>query len=185
MEEIDRFVKNSKNAIDKLKQDLKTLRTNRVSSALVENLMIETYDGTARLKLLELATIYNEGSQILTITPFDSSTLPDIEKGLFKSPLGVSPVVQGNKIILKFPPLTQEQREKLIKLVGQIVEETKKNIRDLRDIARKGIKFSFENKNIGEDEKFRLEKVIDEKTQAIMNEISNIKENKEKEIMEI
>jgi len=185
MDIIHSFINESQGVIDKLKEEIKSIRSNRISAALVENLAIEAYGGTTKLKLLELATIVNEGPQTLVITPFDSSIIGDIEKKILKSPLGISPVTQGNKIILKFPALTQEQREKLTKLVGQIIEEAKRGIRNLRDEARKAIKNRFEKKEITEDQKFQLEEEIDKNTHNFMETISQIKQNKEKEILEI
>jgi len=185
MDTIQLFINKSQVVVNKLKEEIKLIRSNRVNASLIENLFIETYGGTTKLKLLELATIVNEGPQNLIITPFDPSIIGDIEKEILKSPLGISPVIQGNKIVLKFPALTQEQREKLTKLVGQIVEEAKKEIRNLRDEARKRIKNHFEKKEITEDQKFRLEEEIDKNTRDFMEKINQIKENKEKEILEI
>ena len=119
------------------------------------------------------------------MTPFDPSIISDIEKAILKSPLGISPVVQGNRILIKIPHLSQEQREKMLKLINQKIEEKKETIRNHRDNTRKNIKNSFENKTITEDDKFRLEKDIDEATQKIMEEIKTIKDKKEKEIMEV
>lgn len=184
-EDINIFITQGKKIIESLKEEFKTIRTNRISSSLVENLIVETYNNTVKLKLLELATIVNEGPQTLSLTPFDPSTTSDIEKAILKSPLGISPQTQGNKIILQFPPLSQEQREKLIKLVNQIAEQKRQNLRNLRDQFRKNIKIAFENKQITEDIKFSLEKQVDEEIKKFNEEIQNILDKKRKEIMEI
>lgn len=185
MIDVDNFTRQAQNIIELLKEELKTIRTNRISSSLVENLIVETYNNTTKLKLLELATIVNEGPQVLSLTPFDPSTISDIEKAILKSPLGISPQVQGNRIILRFPPLSQEQREKLIKLVNQIAEAKKQNLRGLRDQFRKNIKQAFESKQITEDVRFSLEKRIDEEIKKFNEEIQNILDKKKKEILEI
>ncbi len=185
MDNVSLFSQLANKTIQSLKEDLKSIRTGRASPSLVENLVVETYGGQTKLRLLELATITTEGPQALLIIPFDPSVLSDIEKSILKSPLGLTPAVQGSKIIIRIPSLNTEQREKYIKIVGEKVEEKKVTIRNHRDDARRIIKTSFEKKEMGEDEKYRLEKEIDSQTTKFMEEINNIKENKENEIREI
>jgi ribosome recycling factor len=185
MNNVSLFSQLANKTIQSLKEDLKSIRTGRVSPSLVENLVVETYDGQTKLRLLELATITTEGPQALLIVPFDPSVLSDIEKSVLKSPLGLTPSVQGSKIIIRIPSLNTEQREKYIKIVGEKVEEKKVTIRNHRDNARRIIKTAFEKKEMGEDEKYRLEKEIDSQTTKFMEEINNIKENKENEIREV
>lgn len=171
--------------INSLKEDLKNIRTGRANPSLVENLIVDAYNGSTRLKLMELATISTDGPTALSIVPFDPSTLSNIEKAILKSPLGLSPTTQGSRIILKIPPLSTEQREKFIKLVIEKIEEKKNQIRNFRDEIRKSIKSSYEAKETTEDEKFRLEKEIDNITQQLMKEIEEIKEKKQNEIREV
>lgn len=168
-----------------LKEDVKIIRTGRATPALIEDLLVQTYGEQTTLKLTELATITTDGPSALVIAPFDPTTIQDIEKSILKSSLGFSPIVQGTKILVKIPPLSQEQREKIKKFIGQKVEEKKVMIRNRRDEARKKIKSMLEKKEITEDEKFRFEKETDSVTQNYMKEINTIKENKEKEIMEV
>lgn len=179
------FNQSSQKVIFNLKEDLKSIRTGRASSSLVENLLVETYGGQAKLKLLELANIMTEGPSALLVSPFDPSTISDIEKAILKSPLGISPIVQNTKILLKIPTLSQEQREKLIKVINSKIEEKKVIIRNLRDDARRIIKTNFEKKELSEDIKFRLEKDIDTAIHKLMEEIQKIKESKEKEILQV
>ncbi|MFH0979901.1 MAG: ribosome-recycling factor [Candidatus Roizmanbacteria bacterium] len=179
------FKINCKKVIDSLKEDLKSIRTGRASPSLVENLIVEAYGGSTRLKLMELTTIVTEGPIALSITPFDLSTIQDVERAILKSPLGLSPVVQGGRIILKIPPLSTEQREKFIKTAGGKVEEKKNQIRNIRDDVRKTIKISFEKKETTEDEKFRLEKEVNNISTKFMEEIQIIRDKKEREIREV
>ncbi len=172
-------------AISQLKEDLKSIRSGRANPALLENLIAEVYGGSTKLKLLELASIMTEGPSALTIVPFDPSTTSDIERAILKSPLGLTPQVQGSRITVRIPPLSQEQREKLLKVISQSIEEKKQMIRNYRDEARKKLKAQLEKKEITEDDKFRTEKEIDNITQEANTEIQSIRENKEKEIMEV
>ncbi len=185
MDNLTQFQQQTKKIITSLKENLKSFRTGRANPSLVENIIVETYGGTTKLRLMELSTITTENSQTLVIVPFDPSVLADIERAILKSPLGITPQTQAGKILLKLPPLSQEQREKILKLINQTIEEKKQIIRSLRDQARKEIKIKFEKKEIGEDEKYRLEKEIDQITQKQMEEIQKIKEDKESEILSI
>lgn len=168
-----------------LKEDLKSIRTGRANPSLVEGVVVETYGGQTKLKLMELATIINEDAMILSITPYDPSTIQDIEKAILKSPLGLNPQVQGTKITLRIPPLSEEQRNKMTKLIHQMVEEKKTAVRNFRDDMRRKIKHMFEAKTLTEDQKFRFEKEIDTQTQEVMESIKTIKEHKDSEIMEV
>lgn len=179
------FKTKSQKVIEALKEDLKTIRTGRASPSLVENLIVEAYGGSTKLKLMELATITTEGPTALSIAPFDPSILSDIEKAILKSPLGLSPAVQGSRILLRIPALSTEQREKFIKLAVEKIEDKKNQIRALRDDSRKSIKNSFEKKETTEDEKYRLEKEIDSESSLFMEEIQVIREKKEAEIKEV
>ena len=185
MDHLNNFILKSQDIISKLKEDLRTVRTGKANPSFVENIIVETYNNTVKLKLKELAAISTLDSMTLQIKPFDLSTIMDIEKAILRSPLGISPKLETDQLIAKFPPLSQEQREKLVKLISQMVEESKKNIRKIRDEIRKFIRNSFENKKITEDDKFRLEKQIDEETKKLMTEIDNLKTTKEKEILTI
>jgi len=171
--------------ISYFKEDLKSIRTGKSNPSLLENLLVETYGGQSKLKLMELATIVTEGPTALSVTPFDPSTLADIEKAILKSAFGISPVIQGTRIIAKIPPLSQEQRGKFVKVINQKAEERKNILRNYRDDVRKKIKQLSEAKEISEDIKFRLEKEIDAETQTLMEQLQKIREAKEKEIMEI
>ncbi|MEI6327503.1 MAG: ribosome-recycling factor [Candidatus Roizmanbacteria bacterium] len=170
---------------DRLKEELKTIRTNHASPALLEGITVEAYGGSMNMKLMELATITNDGPTTIVIAPFDPSTVQDIERAILKSPLGITPSNQGGRLIVRIPPLSQEQREKYVKLAASMVEEYKNIIRGHRDDVRKKIKHAFEAKEISEDDKFRQEKQVDEETKKINDQIESIKSNKEKEIMTV
>lgn len=182
---VNDFKQSAEKSLLYLREDLKSIRTGKINPSLIENITVQTYQGQAQLKLVELGTTAVESPTTIAITPFDPSTISDIEKALLKSPLGINPLVQNTRIIVKLPPLSQEQREKLVKLINQKTEERKNIIRGFRDEARKKIKQLFESKKITEDEKFRFDKEIDSETQRLMEELQKIRQNKEKEILEI
>ena len=182
---IPNFKSFTQNVEQLLREDFKAIRTGRATPGLIESLVVETYGGSAKMKLQEIATITTDGSMTLVVVPFDPSTATDIEKAIQKSPLGLNPQPQGGRILIHIPQMSQEQREKFTKLVSQKAEDRKGMVRNERDIVRKKIKALQDSKEISEDQKFRLEKEIETLTQNINNTIQTHKENKEKEIMEV
>lgn len=182
---IDDFKKFSQNTILHLKEDLKLIRTGRANPSVLEDLSVEAYGGTGKFKLRELATLTTEGSMQIVISPFDPVTTGDIERAILKSPLGYTPISQGGRIIIRIPPLSTEQRQKLTKIVNQKIEDKKQSIRANRDETRKKIKTEAEANTITKDDRFRMEKDIDTETTKIMAEMETIKMAKDKEIMEV
>lgn len=182
---LDEFKSHTAKVIILLKDDLKTIRSGRANPSLVEGLMVDAYGGQTKMKLMEMATVMNEESTVLAITPYDPSTIPDIEKAIQKSPLGLNPQPQGTKILLRVPPLSEEQRQKMVKLINQMVEDKKNSLRNSRDEARRKIKQAFESKTLTEDQKYRFEKEIDNETQKIMEILQELKEKKDQEIMAV
>lgn len=185
MDTVSTFKEQATKTVASLKEDLKSIRTGRASPSLVENLIVETYGGQTKLRLLEMATIMVEGASAINITPYDPSVIQDIERAILKSPLGLTPSSQGTRILIRIPSLNTEQREKYIKIVGEKIEEKKVTIRNHRDDSRKTLKNALEKKEMSEDEKYRLEKEIDVQSTKFMEEIDVIRSNKEKEIMEV
>ncbi len=182
---IQSFRNDAGETVAHLQEDLKSIRTGRATPALIENLQVEAYGGQSTMRLREIASITTDGPTMLVVVPFDPSVTPDIEKAILKSPLGVSPRTQGTRTMVMVPPMSQEQRDKMIKAVGQMVEEKRVIIRNKRDEVRKGIKHDFEAKTITEDYKFRVEKELDEEAKKQMEIIDDIKHHKEAEIRQI
>ncbi|HNQ31177.1 MAG TPA: ribosome-recycling factor [Candidatus Woesebacteria bacterium] len=168
--------------VNALKEELKAVRTSHASPALLENIEVEAYGGAMKMKLMELATITNEGPTTLAIIPFDPTLTQDIEKAIRKSPLGLSPTTQTSKILIMVPSLSTEQRAKYVKLVNEMAEKSRTSVRGNRDDARKKIRNAFEAKELSEDEKYRLEKQVDEETQKVNEQLQIVREKKEKEI---
>lgn len=179
------FKSNLALTISSLKEELKSIRTGRANPAMIEDIVIEAYGGSTKLRLKELSSITTDGASALLIAPFDPSTIQDIEKGILKSPLGISPQTQGTRITIRIPPMSTEQRDKYVKLVGQMMEEKRSIVRNHRDDVRKKIRDEFEKKTLTEDDKYRLEKEIDTLTQKANEDIASIKAAKDKEIQEV
>lgn len=172
-------------AMRMLQEDLATIRTGRATPALVENMVISSYNNTQHLRLKEMATITTEGARMLIIAPFDPSVIRDIEKGINTANLGYTGAVDGNMIRISIPSLTDERRQEYIKLAHTKLEGGRVMIRQVRHEVMADIKRKFEAKELGEDEKTHLEKEIQTYTDEFMAEIEVLRENKERELKEI
>jgi ribosome recycling factor len=168
--------------LDVLKGDLDTIRTGRAAPALVDNIVISAYGGSARLKVMELATVGAIDAKTLVITPFDPSIINEIQKGIEAANAGFTPVVDGNIIRISIPPLSEERRGELIKAMRLKLENGKIMVRQVRHEAMEDIKKEYEGR---EDDIKRLEK----ETQKIIDEtvetIENWGKQKEAELMQI
>jgi ribosome recycling factor len=169
-------------AIQALEDDLAGIRTGRAHPGLVEKLNVEYY-GVPTL-LIQLATISVPEPRSLLIRPFDDSSLKDIERSILTSDLGLTPNSDGKSIRLNLPPLTEERRRDLVKLVNTRIEEARIAVRNVRRDSIRDLR-EFENeKMISEDDlkrgEERLQKITDEK----IEEINSTGERKEKEILE-
>ncbi|NLA80083.1 MAG: ribosome recycling factor [Chloroflexi bacterium] len=169
-------------ALDVLEEDLLGIRTGRASPALVEKLQIEYYG--SNVSLIQLATISVPESRQLLIRPFDGSSLKMIERAIQASDLGLTPNNDGKVIRLNLPPLTEERRRDLVKLVNNRLEEGRVAIRNIRRDVLKDLRDFEKEKMISEDELKRAEEDFNKMTNEYVDEVSVIGERKEKEIME-
>ena len=177
--------KRMQKAIGILQDDLVTIRTGRASPALVENVAVSSYEGTQNLRIKEMATITTDGPRTIIIVPFDPSVIKDIEKGMNSQNLGFNAAVDGNLIRINIPSLTSERREEFIKLAHVKIEGGRVMVRQIRHDEMGKLKRQFEEKEIAEDFKMRLEKEIQNITDEMMAEIDLLREKKEKELREV
>ncbi|MEK9183589.1 MAG: ribosome recycling factor [Patescibacteria group bacterium] len=182
---LDEAKQKMQKVLEVLRTDLATIRTGRATPSLVEHLIVNVYGGTQRLRIMELATIVTTDAQTLLITPFDASIITEIQKGIMASNVGLTPVVDGQAIRISIPPLSEERREELIKLMRQKLENGRIQIRQVRHEAMTAIKKQFTNKEISKDELTRVEKEIQKATDDIMAAIETMRERKEKELLQI
>jgi ribosome recycling factor len=171
--------------VDVIKVDLGTVRTGRAAPSLVENVMIHAYGGTQHLRVIELAQIATQDSQTLVITPYDNSIIGEISKGLLEGNVGLTPVIDGQIIRISIPTLTEERRQQLVGLVNQKLEAGKVQVRQVRHEAMEEVKKQLNDKNISEDDLFRLEKDIQRITDETIGELEFLGKKKEEELMQI
>jgi ribosome recycling factor len=166
-----------------LQDDLLSIRTGRASPALVEKLPVEYYGTMTPLN--QMASIAAPEPRLLVIRPWDPSALPDIERALLTSDLGLTPMNDGKLIRLNIPRLTEERRRELVKLVSRRVEEARVAVRNLRRDALQDMKEFEKEKMISEDDFFRGKDSVQELTDTFIEKIDEIGKRKEEEVMEI
>ncbi len=145
------------------------VRTNRPSPQLVEDMLVDYAD--EKLKIKQLGSISVNPPREIVISVWDKGAVASIAKAIQESPLKVNPAVDGASVRFSMPPLTEERREELVKLVGQTAEKSRIRLRAMRDEANKRIEADFKAKAISEDQKFktkkRVQEVIDKENKAI------------------
>lgn len=183
---LEEIYKETKEKMGKTKEllahELLKIRTGRASPAILEGIKVEYY-GT-EIPLRQIASISAPEPRLLVIQPWDKNALPDIEKGIYKAGLGLTPQNDGNVIRIAIPPLTQERREELVKLCAKITEDSKIAIRNIRRDAKEKIKRLEKDKKISEDDARNGEKKIQEYTDDYIETLDGLLEKKRKEILE-
>ena len=141
------FKQKATNTIEHLKSEIGSLRTGRATPALIEDLEVEYYGAKTPLKAI--AAISNPEPRTLVIQPWDKGAMQSIEKAIQTSPLGINPVADRDVIRLSIPPLTEERRKDLVKLLGRFVEDARITVRKEREDALRAIDSQFKAKEIG------------------------------------
>jgi ribosome recycling factor len=170
-------------AIDHLRTDMGNVRTGRASSALLEPLVVEYYGTPTPLR--QLAGFSVPDAMLLVITPYDKSSLGSIEKAIQTSDLGINPTNDGNVIRLAFPPLTEERRKELVKVVRHKGEEAKVAVRNLRRSGRHELDALQKDGELSTDELDRVEKELEKITHEQVSVIDQLLAHKERELLQV
>ena len=170
-------------SVEALKRELASIRTGRASPALIEHIKVD-YSG-ASMPLKHIASISVSGASLLLVQPWDPISTASIEKAILKSNLGLMPNTDGNVIRLNIPPLTEERRQELKKLVRQRVEEGKIAIRNIRREAIDVLKQMEKAKEISQDENKRAADKVQLLTDNLISTAEQVGQNKEAELMEV
>ena len=169
--------------IDALKKDLGKVRTGRANVAILDGLRVDYY-GTPT-PLHQVASVNAPDPRLITIKPWEKSLIPEIEKLIRSSQLGLNPSSDGEIIRLPMPPLTEERRRDLAKVVKKMAEESKVALRNARRDANEMLKEFLKDKDITEDEEKAGLKKVQEATDGAVAKVDELVAKKEKEIMEI
>lgn len=172
-----------KSPVEVLKKELATIRTGHATTSLVEHIKVE-YAGIPT-PLNQIAGISAPGARLLVIQPWDQSSLPQIEKAILKSDLGLIPANDGHTLRLNIPPLTEERRQELIKAVHKRVEAKKIVIRNLRHEAMDELKKAEKSKDISQDEHKRALDQLQKLTDSFIVNAGQIGRDKETELTEV
>jgi ribosome recycling factor len=168
--------------VEVLEDDLRGIRTGRASPALVERVMVDYYGTKTPLK--QLAVISAPEPQLLTVRPFDPGSLEDIERGILKSDVGLTPNNDGRIIRLPIPRLTEERRQELAKMVRQRVEESKVALRNIRRESLDDLRDFEKEKLISEDEFYQGKEKLQEITDRYTDRTDEVGTRKQKDILE-
>jgi ribosome recycling factor len=163
--------------------DLKKLRTGRAHPSLVENLKIDFYGSETPLS--QVANIAIEDARTIVITPWDKNTVSAVEKAIHKSDLHLTPMTAGSVIRVPLPPLTEERRRDILKVVRQDAENGKVSVRNVRRDVLSDVKEALKAKLISQDDERRVQDDIQKLTDRFTGEIDQLVAGKEKEILQV
>ncbi len=170
-------------SVDALKNELTKIRTGRANPGLLDHIKISFYGTDTPLN--QVASIAVENSRSLTVTPWDKSVVPLIEKAILSADLGLNPVTTGNTIRVPMPALNEERRKELVKVVRDEVEGARVAIRNIRRDANQTFKDLLKDKTISEDDERRGQAEIQKLTDKYIAEVDKLLATKEAELMEV
>jgi len=169
--------------IEALKKEFASIRTGRASLALLDGLMVNYYDTPTSLQ--QLASLSIPESRQIAIQPWDQKIIPNIEKAILKSDLGLTPMNDGKMIRINIPPLTEERRKQLVKAVRKKAEEAKVAVRNIRRDSNEELKKLEKEKHLSEDIVKNSQDEIQKITDSYISKADEVLGHKEKEIMEV
>ncbi len=180
---IDQLKEKMASSTDALKRELVKIRTGRASLSLLDGIKVNAYG--SQMVMDQVGTMTIPENNMITIKPWDPQLLPAIEKAILGSGLGLTPQSDGNVVRLTIPPLTGERRKELVKQVKKIGEEYKVAIRNVRRDTNESLKKLKKDKDISEDEMFRLQEEAQKVTDGYITQVDDITSGKEKEVMAV
>ncbi len=169
--------------VESTRTEFGSIRTGRATPALLDRLHVEAYGSSVPIK--QVATVSVPDARSLVIQAFDRNTIGEIRKAIEKSDLGLTPNVDGNQIRLSIPPLNEERRRDLVKLIKKKAEDGKVAVRNVRHKIHDELKTELKDHKITEDESKRLQDQLQKLTDKFVKEIDTLVSTKEKEIMEV
>jgi ribosome recycling factor len=172
-----------KRAVEAFKRDLQKIRTGRANTSMLDSVKVDYYGTPTPVN--QVATVQVVDARLITVKPWEKSMLPIIDKAIRASDLGINPVADSELVRLPIPPLTQERRKELAKVVNKQTEEARVAVRSARRDAMDMIKDAEKDKQITEDQRKDGEKQVQDLTDKYIGMIDDIAKAKEKEIMEI
>jgi len=170
-------------SLDAFKHELTKIRTGRASLSILDGIKVEAYGSS--MPLNQVGTLTIPESRQIVIQTWDPQVMPAVEKAILKSDLGLTPVNDGKVIRINIPQLTEERRKELVKVVKRVAEEYRVAVRNHRREAIDSLKKLKKNKEISEDEQFKLQDEAQKETDSYIANIDNVATDKENEVMEV
>ena len=171
------------NALEFFRKEIGTLRTGRANPSVLDNVLVDAYGIMNPLNAV--ANIAVSDARCIIISPWDRTVIKAIEKAIVEAGLSLGVVNEGDKIRLTVPLLTEENRKELVKKLNEKMEKTRVILRGARDTVKNLIEKSYDDKEISEDDKFRAIKELDEFSAKKNDELKEMRDRKEKDVMEI
>ena len=170
-------------SVDSTRGELASVRTGRASPHLLDRIVVDYYGTSTPLK--QLANVAASDARLLTITPYDKSSISAIEKAILESDVGLTPNNDGNVIRLQIPDMTEERRKEMVKVVHNVGEEGKIAIRNVRRDVMHDLRELKKEGDAGEDDERRAEAALQKQTDEATGEIDSLLKGKEAEILEV
>lgn len=170
-------------SIEAFQAELSKIRTGRAHPSLLNHISVDYYG--SEVPVGQAANITVEDARTLAVTPWDKSMVAVIEKAIIKSDLGLNPSTAGAVIRVPMPPLTEERRKELVKVVRELAENARVAVRNIRRDANNDLKSLAKDKDISEDDEHRGQELVQQVTNESTDEIESLLQTKEKELMEI
>lgn len=172
-----------KKSVQAFSRSLASIRAGRANPSILDQVTVEYYGAPTPLN--QLATVAAPEARLLVVTPFDKSSIENIERGILQADLGLTPSNDGDVIRINIPPLTEERRKELTRIIGKYAEEARIQIRNIRREANEHYRKAEKNGDITEDELRTAENNVQKETDHFIGEINDLAKNKEAEIMEV
>ena len=169
--------------VESLETEMGKIRTGRANASLLDHIKVES-DGS-KVPLSQVANIHVEGARSLLVSPWDKSQVSACEKAIRQSDLGLNPATQGSTVRVPLPPLTEERRRDMIKLVKELAENSRIAIRNVRRHALQEVKSALKDKTITEDEEKATQTKMNKLTESYIDKVDQSLEKKEQELTEV
>ncbi len=170
-------------SLEALRKDLSRVRTGRASLALLDGVRVNYYG--VPTPLAQVASLSIPESRTITIQPWDAKVLGEIEKAIQKSDLGLTPASDGKILRINIPPLTEDRRKELVKVIKRMEEDCKVALRNIRREGNEQLKTTKKDKEISEDDQFKTQEEVQKVMDKSIEKAEGIVKTKEKEILEI
>lgn len=182
-EELNQLIKRMKNSVEHFRKSLSKLRSGRANINVFEDIRVDYYG--SKTPINQVATLGIPDPTLITIKPYDTNMLEEIEKAVRAADLGFNPINDGKILKIPVPPLDEERRREIAKHIGRMMEEEKTTVRNMRRESKEMIEMMEKEKEISEDDKYWGLDKLQEITDEHIKEIEKIAEAKEKEILQL